>query len=187
MIKERSPKLHGLLRRNFDDSDLFLFESAFEYAAASGGLLEVDFERDPLASYNPRPARIAQIVFEDAQQTEADVLAAAILASSSDVSGLTAERFGSAGDIARKACELCPARLVELEPGADSAAAAIFAAMWLDRARHLHLAPPQRLAAVDEKFLNDTQKIASEFKRHTPRIAELVDAWLQRRLRQASR
>lgn len=168
-----------MLRRNFDGSDLDLFESSFEVAVARGGLDELDFERDPETSYNPRVARIAQIVFEDGQQSQPESIAAAMLATIADDQAIP-ESLGATAILAVEVRRLKPS---EVEASENCAAAVIFSAAWLDRLRHIHLASAARQNLILPDLLESTPQIAAGVKTKAPRIAQLLEACLQRKLR----
>ena len=56
-----------------------LLEVYFELSITLGGRLEQDFTREPESSYNPRPARVAQILLEDCSINDPLALAASFL------------------------------------------------------------------------------------------------------------
>ncbi len=78
LIRKHSPNLAGVVERLFDAKDLETIEVAFIKAIEQGGLEELDFTRESGVSYNPRPARIALILLNDAHIRDVEVITDAI-------------------------------------------------------------------------------------------------------------
>lgn len=80
-----SPALFGALKRVFCDGDdshsnyIKLLEKVYSASVANGALEEVELTREPEASYNPRPARVCQILLKEVGESDPAVLAAAML------------------------------------------------------------------------------------------------------------
>ncbi len=65
-IAEESPKLWNTLLQNYSDKrDLVLLDRAFQLAQELAASIEPGFTRQEGVSFNPRPARIAQIFLEN--------------------------------------------------------------------------------------------------------------------------
>lgn len=88
-IRKRSTSLAGILRREIDAHHHFSLDEIFAFTLATGGEREVGFEREAGVSYNPRPARLVQILIGDCDVRDPVILSGAILACSDEV-----EKFG---------------------------------------------------------------------------------------------
>lgn len=142
-IQSHSPHLAGALARRFDGSAVKAIEPLFSWAIAHGGFEELDFVRQPEVSYNPRPARLALIVINEGGSRKLEQIAGAVIAGASY--GGTFEPDESA--FQRVAAEIAylaaaPIREISRVPNALlHDVATVGCAVWLDRARHLHLGP----------------------------------------------
>lgn len=159
LLSAYSPHLQGKLKRKVDTnvftkSDLQLVDSAFEFSLGFGGERELDFNRAPGVSFNPRPARIALILLNDAGLNDASTVAAAIVATAFDV---VDSRYVARNAFPADVCHL--AEMSTLNPGflrsriegdisrgsnsddvqENRAAGLICLSHRLDRCRHLHL------------------------------------------------
>ncbi|MCB0322268.1 MAG: hypothetical protein KDD69_01810 [Bdellovibrionales bacterium] len=172
-IADTSPNLAGVLRRMFPAAATEQIQQAYTYAIENGGGRECDFERDPEASYNPRPARIALILINNAEVREVDELQAALLAtvplpSSSDgFSDLVRQWAQAAARITSEPSQADPCSVPPIR---------IALAHYLDRARHLHLAPPERWPEVTTAAAGHIALAATI----CPPLHVLIDAWYKR-------
>ena len=79
VLHEDSPGLHNIFRKLFGKEELLLLENAYALTSAHGGLHEGSVPREEGVSYNPRPARIAQILHRETACVEADLYVVAML------------------------------------------------------------------------------------------------------------
>lgn len=128
-----SPHLAAVVRRRTAVRDVSLLEEAFAFALAHGASAEEPL-RPPGMAFNPRPARVAQIVIESGGLSEAEAIAAAILscAAPGELSGF------SAGE---RAVELARASRAADVAALCRESVVIAAARLLDDLRHAHLFP----------------------------------------------
>ncbi len=178
-IAAHSPHLAGALKQAAVPMPEML-DAAFAFSLEHGGWLEIDFERDENASFNPRPARVALILLRDAHIKDSEVLTAAMLATAH--ADLTHFR-STLTAIPARVCEL--AVLAQAEPEMLEAkgvpnAGKIAAALHLDRARHRHLArDPEKLLRW-EQFIELTEQFTALADRVCPELAVFLSAWHRR-------
>jgi len=123
-----SPALFGSIQRRFDTGLVSLVVAEYRDAAAAGGNREVDFSRPEEASFNPRMARIASLVSNEG--------------GFDDIGAIRAVLWSCVpGRIEHQSLPSPPSDLIAAmeEDARTRLAATIFAALQLDRARHLHL------------------------------------------------
>ena len=149
-IKHTSPRLAGMLKRN--RLDTLEIVSAYLFAIGNGGMLELDYVRPDGQSFNPRPARVSAILMKDMHIKNRELIIAAILACADEDSlrSKAAAEFGE--ELVNMALEAQLACCNTLESTLQPTI--IAAALWLDRARHFHLAEavPKNAAAITEFF-----------------------------------
>lgn len=138
-IKSISPQFFGSIQKLSDEKDQYLLASAFRVALRFGGMNELDFVRSPEVNFNPRPARVAYILYNQCEVRSAPVLAAGVLAAVNEnpSSVFESEKLPSAILQLRENALQAPEALYT----ADSDAQCIGVAVFLDRARHIHLSP----------------------------------------------
>ena len=179
----RSPHLANVLSRSVDPAALPFLDSCFNLALLHGGESEWDFSRAPDASYNPLPARVALILINDARITRAEILATAMIASVclKEEDLLTLRSFTEFKHV----CALL--NLVEQYPSCtmenseiERDIASIVAALWLDRARHIHLTPHQDKITIWEDFSEMITPIARDTTGARGNLHLLLSTWLER-------
>ena len=172
-----SPHLRkSLERQGFGDSALL--RDAFELAVASGGLRELDFEREEGASYNPRPARVALILLDNCGVRDELTLAAGILAASDAPEAEAAETLAEAISIAKST--RCTAAALA---NADDRLLNIALTLQLDRARHRHQADASADSGWPE-FIAETEKYIVLAQSRSHPLYQILAAWIQRAKRQ---
>ena len=167
-----APGVYGQLRRLIPAEHLPILEEAFTASVESGGLEDAAVPREEGASYNPRCARVCQILLE-ARVDAHEVLAAGIL-----VPGVARPGITPATE------HLCREfDLIALSPtlgGASINAQLIFLALRLDELRHLHLSshpPPARQALI----INTRNALATHSDSlRGNRLLVMVQSWLDR-------
>ena len=134
-------------------------DAAFDFSIQHGGRTELDFFREPGVSYNPRPARVGLILLKVAGIKDSAILAAAMLATVPEMLAEARELFseevyGPAISAQLPPVELFGIHLDERQRAEIGYAGSISVALWLDRARHLHLSSP--VVAIWRNFLEQT-------------------------------
>lgn len=141
-LSHDSPSLQARLQRLLAPSALPAFAEAYRHCFASGGVGEVFAVRDPQASFNPRPARICQIILSDSDERRPEVLAAGLLISSSVP--CNHPDLMAAESIAAQARSFIPTSTGEL----SNEGAIVVLAWALDALRHLHLGDASDAGAI---------------------------------------
>lgn len=151
-LESISPHLDATLRRVLSEDDVKECRSIFEITILNHGLKELDFERDPETSYNPRVARIPLILIKESKRFSADSVKASILYSAGDsllddkayraIDNENIKHILSKSKLnIEKLCALSQDSQLSIE---------IALSGQLDRLRHLHQAQhPQRLIASE--------------------------------------
>ena len=163
------------------------FEKLFLKTLEFGGLAEEDFDREPGASYNPRPARVALILIKDLKIAAADTIAAGILAAVSrsctteSIELMTAE-ITNGKQVAQLAQDaLLPLPQIEqLQEPLRTAAAAIAAAIFLDRMRHFHLTRTWRGASDRSGWLKQVEPYIRFSSQTAPLLTPFFQTWCDR-------
>jgi hypothetical protein len=156
-IDALSPALARAAKEGLSPQDCDKFSRIFELAAVSGALRELDFVRDPDSSYNPWPARIAQICIEEGKLVDLPDLTVAVIS----CCGLSSnqEQISQLLDSNTvKTARLTNKIIEDLEPVVDNLSAAVSTVVkvhLLDRARQLHRSSAQRrLDIIDPLCIN---------------------------------
>lgn len=174
MLCPLSPHLEIVLKRHFRLEELSGLKTILDFVAQNGGVKELDFERKEGVSFNPRFARVALILMQDAKCLDLNVLGAAVIAcaESSDVD-LDPEIVCVANETRDKF--LAPLEFV------NSDSILIGAALALDYARHLHLS---RINCEDEKIkiCNAIVHYLELFKDDNNVLLTKLLAWKERNL-----
>jgi hypothetical protein len=141
-----------------------------------GGGLECDFVRDPESSYNPRPARIAYILAVNADTKDASQLATGMLGTVPAAS-LKADDFPNTEPKTSKDEALAAIEFLQngTEIGEDAALAAT--ALWLDRIRHIHLAPEEKRRALGALIPTRHPQVIKLAENYAPALAKLLVNW----------
>lgn len=78
-LAKDSPSLYSNLNRYLKEDEVLKITLAYALAAKHGALNETGVVRLPKASFNPRPARVAQILMTELRDFNAETLSCAIL------------------------------------------------------------------------------------------------------------
>ena len=78
-LAQDSPALFRAINRLFSPIEADLMARLYSCAAQAGGLAEGPIVRAPMASFNPRPARLCKILLRECEERDIQVLAAALL------------------------------------------------------------------------------------------------------------
>lgn len=79
ILDKDSPGLAQNLKRYLKEGEADRVRLAYHIASRHGALQETGVVRQPEASYNPRPARVAQILMTELRSFDAEILCCAIL------------------------------------------------------------------------------------------------------------
>lgn len=161
-------------------TQLMGLDHAFAFALEHGAWLEIDFEREPGVPYNPRPARIALILINDAKTKDLAALTAGVLATAHADLSLLREKLP---EVPSTALELAILSLAEPELLIEQIAphAGIVAcALHLDRARHRHLVRDPEKLLLWRSFIEMTERYIALADRVSPELSVLLGAWMKR-------
>lgn len=182
-IASYSKHLSGTLNSLVSAEDFETLEQAFIYAMRNGGGEEYGFLRQPGVSFNPRPARVALILIGDVGICDAEVLAAAIIATT----GERLEGFADGEDSTRDSVKslarlaLLPvSELESLQTEHKHSGALIALALWLDRARHLHQATSPEVKEGFGSFVGETEAYIALASTVAKPLETLLQAWKAR-------
>ena len=193
-LATRSPHLFGVTERIWpkDTGALAIIALAFHWIIEREGESELDFEREPGVSFNPRPARVGLILINDAKVESAAQVASGILATATAGDTITTLS-------AHAATELFPRNILELAqlaqlptsalldplpaeamPALAAPAATIACAIFLDRARQLHRMTAESRISTWEECFQISGNYLSLAERHSPPLYTLLKAWERR-------
>ena len=144
-LRDAAPGFYAQAGRLLGASKLVALEAAYALSCAHSGLSESGVMRSDGASFNPRPARVAQIVLGESLLRDPDTIAAAILACSEiESSALQDSTLSRAWQLALQA-----RRCASAPHDAPAETQAIALALILDKTRHLHMQKlqPQQLSS----------------------------------------
>ena len=160
-----SQALAALLRKRLPAAEVQRIEELYHWAAEHGALVETGTKRGEGVSFNPRPARICQLLIVEGSRSQSRVLEAALLATAANEIDPPAE-FKEAAQIAIKVGEAGP-------DSTDLDAFAISLCIALDSVRHLHMGADslQRTATLEHASALLSNSIACEKE---PRLAQLL-------------
>jgi hypothetical protein len=136
LVAPLSPALVSRLKR-LDTNAASAVEAAFAFAGLHGAAVEDGLTRTKGASFNPRPSRIAQILWDEAEVRDSAVLCAAALSCMSAWDDDAAAFPGAA--IAREVKELLARALPRAHRFSSPNAADLFLAQRVDELRHVHM------------------------------------------------
>lgn len=179
-FENHSPHLEIVAANFFPPTDARLIMDALDFAIRFGGKVELDFTRPVDASFNPRPARVALILINDAKVRDTNIIIAGVLASvgKKELAEIeNKEAFpNSALELALNAIDLI-SQIPNMNQNNDKIILTVSAAHWLDRIRHLHQSPHierwHELHAQTQTFLG----IMGEAN---PPLSQLINAWYKR-------
>ena len=178
-LNDISPKFQGILSRLFKSDEQNYLSSALKFSLSKGGAKELGFVREEGVSHNPRPARVSQILIEDARCAEPSSVVAAMLAtidwSKSNVSEALKIFTTREVVIAAQANSICESPF-PLDPKTKQANL-VAMSLWVDRVRHFHQTPDEyqeehKLFVItkNEHFINSADSIA-------PLIKDRLTSW----------
>ncbi len=156
-----SPKVSKLLHQKFSSPEVLLFNLGYSLLAKSEGITEPEIIRVVGASFNPKPARICELLILEAHTTEIDLLLAAVALCSTDpiLFSEVLESEGASGVaniVSSVHAYLNKSNNTDsLTPQAQN----LMAAICLDKVRHLHMSTltvPDRISYfqyVDDHIL----------------------------------
>lgn len=184
-VETRSPHFVGIVRRHFSAEESSCLIATLAFALARGGEEEVGFRRDAGVSYNPRPARVAEILIGDGAERDSSVVSAGIVACSD-----APTEYGDAAVRALAVLALGP--LEALIASDIRGAVAVRAALGLDFARHLHqlrrardggyvlTLPAESAIERETMFLKELPLLTRAAHGACPRIGDLLERWSER-------
>ncbi len=208
LLQELSPNLNGVLQRSFDEAERESIEVCFEFSVEESGTGELDFVREEGVSFNPRQARIPLILIKETSGRSADEVAAGILMSCLEIDSISGaavkktdtrapldtffmngqpldallQRARDAG-VSAAACDIVRAvrRIREISgEDSDPQQSGILAALWLDRARHLHQAEAQSRETYLQDFRHVTELVMQLARPFHDRLYLLLTTWYER-------
>jgi hypothetical protein len=135
-LENEAPGIFGIFGRLFDDMTVSHLSKAYEVTVAHGGAIEHPVLREEDASFNPRPTRIAQIIWTETRCTDPLAYALALL------SCCHPEEQASLSALFPDEIRQCfPIWQQMVMPATDAPLLVhdIALAQLLDKARHLHM------------------------------------------------
>jgi hypothetical protein len=135
-LSEQAPGILGIFGRLFDTPTIHYLTRVYETALAHGGAIEHPVLREDDASFNPRPARIAQIIWTETRCQEALPYALAFLSCCHPE-----EQAGLSKEFPTEVAQCFPIWQQMAMPDIDTPQLVhdIALAQMLDKARHLHM------------------------------------------------
>lgn len=170
-IKQYSQSLDALLRKLFNEEEFLTLEKTFLFTLSNGGLKEIDFTRTEGQSFNPRPARMAQIVLKNSSLNSFKIINSSFLACIKDECDLTAL-------IATKILEY--ERIPNDQNKIDEESKVISLALLLDRARHLHLSKEYLNEQFRKNFYTKVKTVLKISGSSNEKLNLLIGHWLKR-------
>lgn len=181
----QSPHLDSVLKRHFCRNSIDILKSVYELSILNCGSMENGLHGRNFPTCNAKPARIAIILINDATVRCAEVIAAGFLACANedqlqkiDFASLSfiSDYALSILELSRKAPDTLLNRRNSL---AILQASRLACALWLDRARHVHIA--ENLCQISkERFLQQTALYILLSKVYSPKISVMLKAWEER-------
>lgn len=149
-LAKDSPKVFRLISEllNHEDTEKVLFH--YEYVMSFGHITEAPIKRAPGSSFNPRPARVSQLLISEGQESCRENISAAMLLSlpynellviqqvSEKPNKLSLESLFKATQVSAISCSKI--EIDSIDPHTfDSSLERLLAAYSLDKIRHLHM------------------------------------------------
>lgn len=177
IIKKFSPNLHLTIERILSLDEVALLDNAFSLAISHEGLKEIDFQREEGVSYNPRPARVALILINNAKVTDNKIIATSFLANieAAVLKNLVSENIPS--EYFQNALLAKNPFLLQNE---NKEIKLISLALRLDRVRHHHLSKELNSKEKWQEFLEENQKYIELAGNISPEIHLLLQKWQER-------
>lgn len=178
-IKKLSPNLHGSLKRFVNVDEAELLDYCFETAILHQGLEEIDFIREEGVSYNPRPARVALILINDAKIQDLQLISNSFLANieKNKLENLKNEKSKIPEEFFQNALL---AKSPFFAENLRKEIKIISLALQLDRARHRHLSPRLNNKENWQEFLEENLKYIKLAKDLSPELYLLLEKWQER-------
>lgn len=137
ILSQDSPSLAQNIKRYLKPDEAEKVTYAYAVAAKHGALNETGVVRAPEASYNPRPARVAQILITELRNYDGNMLCCAILGCARIESEISLPE--ELADIQTMLAELRESMSIKNLAPVSLAAEASLYAIILDEVRHLHM------------------------------------------------
>ena len=185
-LKHDSPGLLGLVRQFLREDEVKQLAEVYCEACRCGALNESSVVRQPGISYNPRPARICQILINECSEKGLRVLGAAMYA--------CAARNGESGSAFVEEWQIASRVRMEISNYRDGhrfelteVEEAIFLAVKLDELRHMHMTPLPEEHKRDVYRQVKEKLVPSIVHSSSSRLKALIESWLNRFERGMSR
>ena len=137
ILDSDSPSLAQNLKRYLKKDEALKVKQAYSIASKYGALNEAGVVRMAEASYNPRPARVAQILITELRDFDADTLCCAILGCARVEEKIPLpESLSSLSDMLGELRDSL--NVANLSPASRLVEASLYAIL-LDEVRHLHM------------------------------------------------
>lgn len=133
-LSSDSPALFAKFKRIFKAEEIAKLEVCYKAAVRLGALEESPVKREKDASYNPKPARVCQILMQVNSSLEA-LEAAMLMCASPTKIDLTPGELSDATSLAKHALKEFPSAYHRQDPRIEG----LFLALKLDALRHLHM------------------------------------------------
>lgn len=182
-LKKEAPGFYLLIERRLSTEAAALLANAYLCALESGGNLERSVSRAPDADFNPRPIRLAHILFHEHGERDPNTLAAGMLSSviqSAHPRTPDLEALGAAACSIERVLGNVESIIRHRATSESSVALAISLTLALDSIRHYHMIADdseekERITAT-ARFLLGTPHC----REHAPRLTQLVESALRR-------
>ncbi len=178
-IKNLSPNLYANLRRLINVDGAELLDYCFEMAIIHQGLEEIDFIREEGVSFNPRPARVALILINDAKIKDLQLISISFLANIKETSleKLKDEKSNIPEEFFQDALH---AQSPFFYKNLKKEIKMISLALQLDRARHRHLSLQLNNKDNWHEFFEENLKYIELAKDLSPKLHLLLEKWQER-------
>lgn len=175
LLRLESPKVYALIQRSFTASEVAVLLKSYNFVVEHGANLEAETIRAEGVSFNPKMARILNILIHEGGVTSTAPLMLAMAGSiaTSALSTFSAESGVQISEAALSAIqELTPAPSAEVE--------LVRLSYWLDRVRHLHMSTLDRTAICDIHSQVINQLIPGIKFPQSEKLKTLLLAWSNR-------
>lgn len=179
VLETDAPALWAALRRALPPGAPEELAGIYLAASKAGALSEQPVTREKGVSFNPRPARICQILIKECGESDTGVLAAAVLACCPEPLEVR-----SAPPTAREVAAAARAGRSKYRIPVTEPARSICMALFLDDIRHLHMASLE--AGERARILAAGSEIAgAALEGPAERLRKLIEASVERAERHA--
>ncbi len=161
-------------------ADWSRLEAIYLLSSSHGGLEEAELTRPEGASFNPRPARIAQILISEVKELDPITLGGALLVNCPHIDRITDCTYERESILAMQA------RNAYAPYNLPRPAERIYLAYHLDILRHLHIS---KIEDSSRLLLYEKTKIILQCidNSNAARLGELIFAWVERFERKTSK